>query len=335
MLLTELNELPQGLLSAKPTELQQILPHPTLIHLPGQIPEPIYFSVMLHGNEPTGLLAVQQLLQKYQHHRLPRSVSIFFGNTAAAQAEVRRLPHQPDYNRIWPGTEYPLSLETEMAVAIVDIMRQRNVFASIDIHNNTGVNPHYACINSLHQPFVQLASMFSHLIVYFLRPKGVQSAAFAELCPAVTLECGRPGQKFGVEHALDFLDTCLHLRHIPSKPLIKENLNLYHTVAQVTVNPEIRFSFSDPDCDLLLTDELELMNFTELPRGTILGKVNNGVCKPLLAKDEQGQDATEKFFSINGNDLIINRHSMPSMFTLNELNIKQDCLCYLMEKVEL
>ena len=34
--------------------------------------------------------------------------------------------------------------------------------------------------------------------------------AFADLCPAVTLECGRPGEIGGEQHALDYLETCLH-----------------------------------------------------------------------------------------------------------------------------
>ncbi len=169
--------------------------------------------------------------------------------------------NQPDFNRIWPGTEFPESPETRMAAEIVRIMKQRQVIASIDIHNNTGINPHYACINKLDQQYIQLASLFGRLIVYFIRPKGVQSAAFAELCPAVTLECGRPGQQFGVEHALDYLDTCLHLSELPSEPVATQNIDLYHTVAQITVKPNIDFSFHNLTADLLLTEELELMNF--------------------------------------------------------------------------
>jgi hypothetical protein len=34
---------------------------------------------------------------------LPRSLSLFVGNTAAAEQGVRHLPEQPDYNRVWPG----------------------------------------------------------------------------------------------------------------------------------------------------------------------------------------------------------------------------------------
>ena len=76
---------------------------------------------------------------------------------------------------------------------VVEQMRARGVFASVDIHNNTGINPHYGCVNRLEAPFLHLAALFSRIVVYFKRPLGVQSAAFAQLCPSVTVECGKPG----------------------------------------------------------------------------------------------------------------------------------------------
>ena len=335
MQLQQLDYLPDGLLSAPAEQLHAILHRPTLIHLPGKQSKPLYLSVLLHGNEPTGLIAVQALLHKYQAQQLPRAVSIFFGNTLAAEQGVRRLNLQPDFNRVWPGTELPESPESRMAAEIVAIMQQQNPFASIDIHNNTGHNPHYACINKLENSYLQLACLFGRLIVYFIRPKGVQSAAFAEFCPAVTLECGRPGQQNGIEHALDFLDTCLHLREIPQAPVASKNIDLFHTVAQVSVKDQIDLSFNRPSADLYLNEDLEWMNFTEIPPGTALGKVKNGMALPLLVKDERGQDISSKFFSINEQELQINRATMPSMLTLDEKIIKQDCLCYLMERIQL
>ncbi len=333
MLLEQRNSLPDGLLETRPENLHQLIPNPTLFHLPGKSPEPIFISVLLHGNEPTGFFALQAILKKYQSHELPRSLSIFFGNTLAASHKLRRLDNQPDFNRIWPGTEFPESPESLIASQIVEIMKQRNTFASIDIHNNTGLNPHYACVNTLDNRFIQLASLFGRLIVYFTRPKGVQSGAFASFCPAVTLECGKPGQKHGVEHAQDFLDTCIHLNELQNMPVSSKDIDLFHTVAQVKVKEDIDFSFQAP-ADLVLNPDLEWMNFTEIPAGTLLGKVNQLQSLPLIARNEQGQDVSAEFFTINGNELIITRQTMPSMLTLDERIIRQDCLCYLMERIQ-
>ena len=331
----QLDYLPKGILEVSSKELHTIFPEPTLIHLSGKHAAPLFVSVLLHGNEPTGFMAIQQLLKKYQEKQLPRSLSLFFGNVTAAQYDLRRLDNQPDYNRIWPGTELPDCAETEMAKNIVAIMKKRKVFASVDVHNNTGLNPHYACINNMDNQFLQLASLFGRLIVYFIRPKGVQSAAFAQICPAVTLECGRPDQQHGLEHTLEFLNSCLRLTELPQHQILPQDIDLFHTVAQVKIDDKVNFSFKQIDTDLLLNADLERMNFTEIPPGTVLGTSRKNATLPLIAKDEYGNDVTNDFFSFQNGDLQINRRTMPSMLTLDERVIKQDCFCYLMERIHL
>ena len=333
--LNQLDYLPDGLLEATSETLHTLLPEPTLVHLPGKQAAPLFVSVLLHGNEPTGFMAMQLLLKKYQNKPLPRSLSIFFGNTEAARHNLRRLDMQPDFNRIWPGTEMPDCPETALANEIVAVMKQRGLFASIDLHNNTGLNPHYACINKLDNDFLQLAALFGRLIVYFTHPKGVQSAAFAEFCPAVTLECGRPGQQHGVEHALEFLNSCLNLVELPQHQIQARDIDLFHTVAQVKIDDNVNFSFHRPDADLLLSQDLERMNFTEISPGTVLGTSKNNTSLPVIAKDESGKNVTDDFFSVQNGELQLNRRTMPSMLTLDERVIRQDCLCYLMERIHL
>ena len=77
------------------------------------------------------------------------------------------------------------------------------------------------------------------------------------------------------------------------------------------------------------------MNFTEVSPGTVLGTVKNNATMPLVAKDEHGKDVTDHFFSLQNDQLQINRLTMPSMLTLDERVIRQDCLCYLMERIHL
>lgn len=332
--LQQFTDLPAGLLETTPVNLHRLIPQPSLFHLPGKRPDTLFVSVLLHGNEPTGFLALQRLLQKYHGQTLPRPLSIFFGNTEAARLNLRRLDGQPDFNRVWPGTALPDSPERRIAEQIVAAMRLRKLFASIDVHNNTGLNPHYACVNKLDNDFLQLGSLFGRLLVHFTHPKGTQSGAFAELCPAVTLECGRPGQEHGTEHAFEFLDSCLHLAEIPAHRIAKQDADIYHTVAQVTIADDATFSFSDETADLLLNRDLDRMNFTDIPAGTVLGTTRD-VRIPVIAKNEQGDDVTGRFFSIEAQQLAITRPAMPSMLTLDERVIRQDCLCYLMERIEI
>jgi hypothetical protein len=332
-MLDTLDHLPDGFFESTATELHGILNGPTLIHLPGRRLEPLFVSILLHGNEDTGLKAMQQVLANYRGKLLPRGLSLFVGNVSAAREGVRRLDGQPDYNRVWPGCE-PQGLPEERVMAqVVEDMRSRQVFASIDIHNNTGLNPHYACINRLDQRFFRLATLFSRIAVYFVRPLGVQSMAFAGLCPAVTVECGKAGAGASDDHAAAFVGAALHLDHFPAHPVARQDLDLYHTVALVKVPETARFNFGQGEADIVFEAELDHFNFTELQAGTRLGQVAGGFAMPLLAFDDDGQDVAANYFAVRDGELLTRQPVMPAMLTRNERIIRQDCLCYLMERL--
>ena len=334
-MLNHYQDLPEGLLQAKPAQLADILGGPALIHLPGRREKPLFGSVLLHGNETTGFLALQSLLRDYRDKQLPRALSIFIGNVEAARDGLRRLAGQPDYNRVWPGSEYDDSPEKRMMAEIFELMKERQPYASVDIHNNTGINPHYACINRIDHRFMHLASMFSRTLVYFIRPAGVQSMAFAQLCPSLTVECGKVGQMAGEKHAHEFLDACLHLSEIPDHPVAAHDVNLFHTVAIVRVPKAYSFGFGDKPVDICLVDDLDHLNFRELPAGTTLAQLDGVDGMPLEVSDDQGEEVADRFFRVEGDMLRTTRPVMPSMFTLDERVIRQDCLGYLMERFPL
>jgi succinylglutamate desuccinylase len=332
-MLNEIEALPAGLLDTPVEGLQDLLGGPTLLHLPGRQPEPLFVSVLAHGNESTGFYAVQSLLRNYVDSELPRALSVFIGNVEAASRGLRRLDGQPDYNRVWPGTLMPDTPEAVMMQQVVELMRERRAFASIDVHNNTGINPHYACINRVDNRFLQLASQFSRTVVYFIRPLGVQSMALASVCPAVTLECGKPAHQYGMEHAREYLDACLHLSSIPDHPVASHDVDLFHTVAVVKVPDEVSFGFGDDSVDLRLVNDIDHLNFRELPAGTQLGWLCGDSEVVLDVRDDDDQPVFERYFTTAEGVLRTVRPFMPSMFTLDECVIRQDCLGYLMERL--
>ena len=331
-MINEIDDYPQALLNCEPGDLYRLLGKPTLIHLEGEHPEPLFICTLLHGNETTGVYALQHLLKKYRQGRLPRSVSIFIGNVEAAAENQRRLDRQADYNRIWPGTHEHFLAEAHAMQQVTDSMAERKVFASIDIHNNTGRNPHYGCINKLDHRYLALAGMFSNTVVYFTTPKGVQSAAFAELCPAVTLECGQPGEAAGVDHAVRYLDSALNLESIPEQ--VSDHINLYHTVARVTIPDGYSFGFSD-DATINLLPEIEMYNFVDLQPGTAIARIEPDSSAFLEAWGEDDREVGREFFEYHENSIVLRKHVMPSMLTTNTTVIRQDCLCYLMERISI
>jgi hypothetical protein len=328
-------ELPRNFLYASAGGLHQILPGPTLLHLPGRRIEPLFVSVLLHGNEDTGLKAVQAVLGKYGNRELPRALSLFVGNVQAAAQGLRRLDGQPDFNRVWPGAETATLPEHAMMRDVVAQMHARRVFASIDIHNNTGLNPRYACVNRMDAPFLHLATLFARTVVFFKRPLGVQSAAFAQLCPAVTVECGKAGVHDSEMHAGAFLEAALRLEHLPGHPVPRHDIDLHHTIGIVKVPEDTSFVFGDGDAAIRFEKDLDHMNFRELPAGTRIAQVASNCTAPLQVTDEDGREVFERCFEVRNGELRTRRAVVPAMLTLNERAIRQDCLCYLMERIAL
>jgi succinylglutamate desuccinylase len=328
-MLNILDHIPDGLLHTGVERLHQILPGPTLIHLPGRRKKPLFVSILLHGNEETGLLAIQALLRKYKE--LPRELTVFIGNVEAARYRKRWLDHQQDYNRIWKPGDTP---EHKLAEKVTEIMRSSSPFACIDLHNNTGINPHHAAVNQLDNRSLQLANLFSRKVVYTITPQGTLSAAFAGFCSAVTIECGKASHAYGTEHALEFLEGCLHLADVPDKPVHEHDLDLFHITTLVKVPVEVSFGFGEEEAMINFIEDLDHLNFRELYQETVLARVKPGISTYLEAWDEQGNEVADKYFTIEDNEIRLTQKVMPAMLTMDREAIRQDCLCYLMERYQ-
>ena len=133
------NRFPDILLDVPATDLWRHLRGPTLFHISGRQAAPLFVTVLLHGNEDTGWRAMQAVLRRHRGTMLHRSLLLFVGNIEAAKANVRTLPQQQDYNRTWPGTLHPDTPVAALMRRVVEIVRGTGPFASIDLHNNTGI----------------------------------------------------------------------------------------------------------------------------------------------------------------------------------------------------
>ncbi len=332
--LTELDHLPDGLLERSASALHHSLNGPTLIHLEGRNKQPLFVTVLQHGNEDTGWEAIRRLLKShYEFDQLPRSLSILIANTRAAKHRLRRLDDQLDYNRCWPGGQHEDSEPGKLFQQITDRIRSMSPVASIDIHNNTGLNPHYAAINRVRPEFLRLASIFSSKVVLFTTPLGTQSMAFSKFCPSTTLECGQAGEIHGTDHSIGFLETCMHTNDLATTPLDVDEVHLFHMVATVRVRDDVLIGFGNVPTEVAFRKDLDSLNFHELPAGISFADINGGPPVPLCATDIDGNDVTNHYFRFDRGRIETRLEIMPSMLTLDRRIIHQDCLCYLMERI--
>ena len=326
--LSILEQLPDDFLTLEPFNIRQVFPTPTLLHLKGNKSPPLFVSILLHGNEITGLKAMQSVLSRYEDI-LPRSLYLFIGNVAATEKNQRYLSNQVDYNRCWPGTDMPPNNITDLMLKVFEHVTQKPLFAAVDVHNNTGTNPHYAGITSVTQENQHLAAMFNHIALVYQHPKGVSTMAFNQVCPAVTLECGKPGDDVGILHAADYLDSLLHMDHLPQRPVAAHDLQLVKSLATLNIPDNVSFDFNlNAQVDLTFETGFERKNFTEIKTTDVFAHTR--VDRPLAITNEYGEDVTDQIMRIENGRVYLNKTLIPAMITLDKTIIRQDCLCYLL-----
>ncbi len=335
-MVTQLNHLPEGILKLSADQLYTKVSDHTLIHLEGKIKQPVLISILQHGDEHTGWDALQAYLLEYQNN-LPRSIIILFGNIEATRHNVRRLDGQPDFNRSWPchiENNHPIAKTMQ---EITDIIRAFKPFASVDIHNNTGRNPHYSGINSLDKAFINLASLFSDTTIYFTSPSGIQSGAFASICPSVTIECGKSGNVNGTERTYGFLKALLSHNDLSAMTDTSADQNLYKILASVKIKDHLDYGFDQLNHEFKLVENLDHLNFIEIEKGEIFGHINEDLAKnsvmPFIVNDQNDTNLVSEYFSIMDNKIVCNKKFVPAMITQKIQAIKHDCLCYIMQPI--
>ncbi len=179
-----------------------------------------------------------------------------------------------------------------MARWVYDYAARRRLFASLDIHNNTGFNPHYACVTRLEPKFVALAQLFSRIVVNFERPVGVQAGAFANLCPAITVECGKAGGGLGDRPCRsNLIEAALSIAHLPDHPSAPRDVDLLRTFAIVKTPPGSSFSFDGSPADFQFRSDIDRLNFSDLPAGESFGTLGAAGARLELAPGDGGHAA--------------------------------------------
>ena len=112
----------------------------------------------------------------------------------------------------------------------------------------------------------------------------------------------------------------------------KDDFNLFHTTAIIKIPEQYSFSFDGSQADIEFIQGIERHNFEEIDSGTPLARIASGVDLPFLVLEESGEDIFNDFFILQDGQLFTRKPMMPSMLTDNLTIVRQDCLCYLMER---
>ena len=303
--------LPDGLLECPAAQLRDVLSGPTLFDLSDGRKGTLFITVLQHGDETSGWEAMRALLRA----GVVPPLMLFVANVDAAQANVRKLSDQVDFNRAWEGGDSP---EAEIAQEVTERAIAAEPLAAIDIHNNTGRNPPYSVVTRTDERSLGAAAAFAQRAILIDHP-GVQTRRFSEFCTAVTIEVGVARDPSSIERAGTYMQTAFRWREPPRAS--SRELCLYRNLARVLVDGK--------DGAVTPREEFEAFNFERAEGGTVIANVRDG--QGLRAVDESGTDVTSRFLETTDGKIRLRRPVIPSMFTTDLRAARADCLCYLLE----
>jgi hypothetical protein len=325
--------LDDALLDTDEHSLLQALGRPTLIRIPGEGTQPPRaLSVLLHGDESTGLQAIHRVLQ--HRRRYPFDLYVMIGNVQAALAPPgfasRYLDDQEDFNRIW-GFDDPTTPQRVAADAILAELRAAGPESVIDIHNNTGDNPFYAILTRVEPRALSLATLFTTTILRWDLQAATMMEALNDVATTAAVECGLPGRPESLAFAIDGIRRYLAAPPLDEPARVADH-DLLGGLVKVTVDPDARFRFGgelDDEHDLVLRPDADVHNFVEVPPGHVLGAIHPGAALPLRAVDARGRDVTADHLVARDGEVALRRTSVPVMMTRTVAATRKDCLFYL------
>ncbi len=325
-----LPEIPQMPQTTPLDQITHYFPQPCLFEVPGSTEETVFLSFLLHGNEFTSFEVLKKLVNKYKKDTPEKSLIFLVGNVEAASLQKRFLSGQQDFNRIWKSGSSP---EHQWAEQVKNYVAERApLFATIDIHNNTGKNPFYSCISELTDSFVYLASLFSSTLVYFRHPDSVLSTNFSSFGPALTIECGESGNPESTGLAYQFVLDVINSSTL-NHPVQDSDIQIFQTIGRIVVDSEVKVAFGKELGDIHFTENFESINFCPQTEGEWFCETNLKKL-PIQILDQQGNDLSEEFLIFKDGVARWRKSVIPSMFTKDTKVITQDCLGYVMIPID-
>ncbi len=308
------------------------LARPCCIRIPGADSSRCRFAVtLLHGNEPSGLYAIYELLQSGCRPVCDIYLAVMNIPTALAEPlfSFRYLPGRRDLNRCF---REPFDDDDgRLAKALIDLIHDKRPEALVDIHNTSGAGPAFGVAVDLDSKHDALVSLFTErLIITDLRLGALMELSEQDV-PTVTVECGGSDSTESHRIAADGLrryftiDDLFDLREAPWP------IEILHNPVRLELSPELVFSYGEqpnPATELTLRADIEHYNFGVVDTATVLGWGDPGVVDKLTLRNAARCEPVTGWFEIVDGELRPARALRLFMITARADIARSDCLLY-------
>lgn len=317
--------------SGDPQAFLSRLGGPAVIVLPGRDNSRCRgFVTLSHGNEPSGFYALQRYLQSGQQPAVKMvcvlpSVQAALGFPAFSQ---RMLPGKRDLNRCFRP---PFNDEQgELAEAVLQVLRQCQPEAIVDMHNTSGSGPAFGVVTYMDWRHDALVSLFTQRMVVTGLSLGSLMEISEPLCPTVTIEVG--GRLDESAHELAYEGLCRYFNdeQVLAPQEADWDLERLFDPVRLELRPDTRLAYAEGEVsgvDLTLKTDIEHFNFGGVKAGTLLGWSRGGE-DLFSALDKNGNCALDKLVEIRDRGLYTASDLKLFMITNNPDIAVSDCLFY-------
>lgn len=321
-------------IGASATEFLHRLRGPAHIYIPGQDPSRCRAVVtLLHGNEPSGFIALFHLLEKQIEPTV--DLHCFVASVAAAREPpgfyYRMLPDEEDLNRCFQPP-YSASPQSRLAKGIIDTLEQFQPEAVVDIHNTSGSGPAFGVTTFMDPRHEALVSLFTHRIVVTDLSLGALMEISETRFPTVTVECGGAQEVESHRLAEDGLRNFALRDDVLTPPPADFTLDFFYNPIRLELRDNATISYGEspaPGSDVTLLPQLEKYNFGFVEAGTPLGHLSGNFQAVLTARDSRGREKLTDYFNVENGRLVPSQTLKLFMVTTNPEIARKDCLFYL------
>ncbi len=317
-------------------EFLKKLPGPTHIHISGKDPSRCRAVVtLLHGNEPSGLHAIHEMLKR----RIEPAVDIHYfipSVDAAKQAPgfiYRMLPHHKDLNRCF-NPPYGESEQDKLAQELLRILVAQAPECVIDIHNTSGSSPPFGVTTFMNERHEALVSLFTHRMIVTDLLLGSLMEISESMMPTVTIECGGAQDPESNLLATEGLNKYTSYENVLTLGHTDMSLEFFHNPIRLELVEGSDIAYGDHcllDDGVTLLPGIEHFNFGFVSAQTQLGFISGELSNCLQANDPNGEEKLLDYFRTVDGELYPTRRIKLFMVTTNPEIARKDCLFYLVE----
>jgi len=292
-------------------------------------------TTLLHGNEPSGLIAVHRWLTDENRQERPETNLRFIICSVEAASLSPLFSHRYldgglDINRCFGCSSNQHYFKRAQLIELA--IREVTPEAVIDLHNTSGSGPAFAVSPQVTPMGLTLTSFFCDTIIL----SSLKLNALMELnfnCPTITIECG--GANDDQAHQVAF-QGLKQLAQCPTLATFQQtnSVDVVYKPLRLMLKKNTSLSYSEHDegfIGVTLKSNIEQFNFGSARKGQMLGWLDKQGMSNLQLLNDMNENVINDYFSVRENQLVCATSLRIFMATaIKEIAIN-DCLLYVVK----